>query len=180
MLEFFVFSTMTNQVNQFWTIYKVLNRSKDLFLKCSSGMGFCTKKLNNSAKLSSGEFTLFEACSALFFQLLDGRAGENTKSLGIGSNLRAAHCQEVLQKTCRKRSRVDFQVSQVCLNTVHAGVCKSFFVCVIRACAYPNRGLGQALLVECASPLPAVDGVLNLSAELPRCWPLLVKWFNVL
>lgn len=107
---------MTNQVNQFWAIYKVLKRSKDLFLKFSNGMGFCTKKLNNSAKLSSGEFTLFEACSALFFQLLDGRAGENTKSLGVGSNLRAAHCQEVLQKTCRKRSRVDFQVSQVCLN----------------------------------------------------------------
>lgn len=51
---------------------------------------------------SSGEFTLFEACSALFLQLLDGRVGEDTESLGVGSNLRAAHCQEVLKKTARE------------------------------------------------------------------------------
>lgn len=55
-------------------------------------------------ELSSGVFTLFEACGALFLQLLDGGVGEDTKSFGVGSNLRAAHCEEVLQKTHGKRS----------------------------------------------------------------------------
>lgn len=42
------------------------------------------------------------------------------------------------------------------------GVCE----CV---CVYPDRSLGHSFLVECASSLPAVDGVLHLSAELACC-----------
>lgn len=45
---------------------------------------------------------------------------------------------------------------------------------------YPNRSLGHALLVERASPLPAVDGVLNLPAQLPGRRPLLVERLDVL
>lgn len=47
-------------------------------------------------------------------------------------------------------------------------------------CVYPYWSLRRALLVECAPSLPAVDRVLDLSAELARRWPLLVKCLNVL
>lgn len=44
----------------------------------------------------------------------------------------------------------------------------------------PHRCLSRAVLVECPAPLPAVDGVLHLSAELPCGRPLLVEGLHVL
>jgi len=58
-------------------------------------------------------------------------------------------------------------------------VCVCVFVCMCLY-VYPHRSLRHAFLVERASSLPSVDGVLNLSAELPCCWPLLVKSLDVL
>lgn len=62
--------------------------------------------------------TLFEACGALLRELLDGGRGEYAQSFGVGSDLGAAHRQEVLQRSREERSLACMRLFVLCRDLV--------------------------------------------------------------